>query len=129
MQFFLSISQFLVLSTENLPGSLPVGLGCESLGKFSQKIIKTETLSRGTAEMVAQTSGKTQRPHKKKPVESLSHPWVLISTSVASRQCVQTQLWGPGVCTHILVTRLAQATALGKTESFFLPFPLLHAEI
>lgn len=65
MQFFLSISQFLVLSTENLPGSLPVGLGCESLGKFSQKIIKTETLSRGTAEMVAQTSGKTQRPHKK----------------------------------------------------------------
>lgn len=49
---------------ENLPGSLPGGLGCVSLGKFSQKIIKQETLSHETAEMVAQTSGKTQRPHR-----------------------------------------------------------------
>lgn len=59
------------------------------------------------------------------PVESFSHPCAPISTSVASRQRVQTQLWSPGVCIHILVTRLAQVTPLGKPERFFLPFPLL----
>lgn len=94
---------------ENLPGSLPVGLGCVSLGKFCQ-IIKQETLPRETAEMVTQTSGRTQKPHK-------NGTCALISTFVAS------QLWGPGICTHILVTRLAQVTALGKTERFFPAIP------
>lgn len=44
----------------NLLGSLAVGLGYVSLGKFSQiKIIKQETPLHETAEMVAQASGKT----------------------------------------------------------------------
>lgn len=127
MQFFLSISQLLVWPWKTYLAHFLLGLDVYPWGNLARRSSSKRLYHMKQQRWWPKRVGKHKHHIEMVPVESFSNPCALILTSVASRQRVQTQLWGPGDCTHILVTRLPQITASGKTERFFLPFPLLHA--
>lgn len=95
-----------------------LGLGVYPWGNSARRLSSKRHYHMKQQRWWPEQVGKHKDHIKMVPVESFSHPCALILTSVASRQRVQTQLWGPGVCTHILTPGWHKQQLLEKLRGF-----------